>query len=285
MPRACARPRATANCGSSGTPPCLRPRAWRRDRPPAGLQASRQHAALDGVRRRRPHRRHDDLHEHRPRTGASRSAAPGTRRRAAQPLNTAVQAAAAGACLRGAGVHRGRVPHAPAQHAEPARHRTPGRAARRHPARAPAQPQRHAARHRRLQHHRGRVADREGAPGLAAREAALTRPFRPPPAPAPLPCQEEDPRRRHPVAHGAPGHAQPVADGAQAVAASPASRWTTTSASSTLWLLSTLGGAPRALTQCGDKDGQPQWSPRGDRIAFTARREQQGRKDESRSST
>jgi dipeptidyl aminopeptidase/acylaminoacyl peptidase len=48
-----------------------------------------------------------------------------------------------------------------------------------------------------------------------------------------------------------------------------------------LWLLSTLGGEPRALTHCGDKDGQPQWSPHGDLIAFVARREQEGRKDES----
>ena len=32
-----------------------------------------------------------------------------------------------------------------------------------------------------------------------------------------------------------------------------------------MWLLSTLGGVPRALTQCGDKDGQPAVvSPRGD---------------------
>ena len=51
--------------------------------------------------------------------------------------------------------------------------------------------------------------------------------------------------------------------------------------SSSLWLLSTLGGEPRALTRCGDKDGQPQWSPAGDRIAFVARREQQGSKDDT----
>ena len=48
---------------------------------------------------------------------------------------------------------------------------------------------------------------------------------------------------------------------------------------SSLWLMSTLGGTPRALTTCGDKDGNPRWSPRGDLIAFTARREQQGHKD------
>jgi dipeptidyl aminopeptidase/acylaminoacyl peptidase len=48
----------------------------------------------------------------------------------------------------------------------------------------------------------------------------------------------------------------------------------------TLWLLSTLGGRPRPLTQCGSKDGAPQWSPHGDLIAFTAKREQQGVKDD-----
>jgi dipeptidyl aminopeptidase/acylaminoacyl peptidase len=47
-----------------------------------------------------------------------------------------------------------------------------------------------------------------------------------------------------------------------------------------LWLLPTTGGEPRALTHCGDKDGQARWSPRGDLIAFIARREQQGEKDE-----
>lgn len=38
--------------------------------------------------------------------------------------------------------------------------------------------------------------------------------------------------------------------------------------------------SPRALTQCGDGDSRPAWSPRGDRIAFIARREQQGLRDE-----
>ncbi len=48
---------------------------------------------------------------------------------------------------------------------------------------------------------------------------------------------------------------------------------------SSLWLLSTTGEAPRPLTHCGDKDGQPAWSPDGRHIAFVARREQEGRKD------
>ena len=69
-------------------------------------------------------------------------------------------------------------------------------------------------------------------------------------------------------------------DGAQAVASVTRFSMDDNSSSSSLWLLSTRGGAPRALTQCGLKDGQPQWSPRGDRIAFIARREQQGRKDD-----
>jgi dipeptidyl aminopeptidase/acylaminoacyl peptidase len=47
----------------------------------------------------------------------------------------------------------------------------------------------------------------------------------------------------------------------------------------TLWRFDTRGGAPRELTACGDKDGQPRWSPRGDRIAFVAKRDQQGVKD------
>jgi dipeptidyl aminopeptidase/acylaminoacyl peptidase len=50
---------------------------------------------------------------------------------------------------------------------------------------------------------------------------------------------------------------------------------------STLWLLSTFGGAARQLTACGEKDGQAAWSPAGDRIAFVAKREQQGRKDDT----
>lgn len=50
---------------------------------------------------------------------------------------------------------------------------------------------------------------------------------------------------------------------------------------SELWLLPTDRCAPRRLTSTGGKDGQPAWSPRGDRIAFIARREQDGRRDSS----
>ena len=32
--------------------------------------------------------------------------------------------------------------------------------------------------------------------------------------------------------------------------------------------------------QCGEKDGQPRYSPQGDLIGFIARREQQGKKDD-----
>ncbi|HYC36175.1 MAG TPA: S9 family peptidase [Usitatibacter sp.] len=52
--------------------------------------------------------------------------------------------------------------------------------------------------------------------------------------------------------------------------------------SASLWLLPGDSCAPRQLTRCGDTDGKPSWSPRGDRIAFLARREQEGRKDAER---
>jgi len=68
-------------------------------------------------------------------------------------------------------------------------------------------------------------------------------------------------------------------DGAQAVATLTRCAMDENKASSQLWLLSTLGGAPRPLTACGDKDGAPRFSPRGDLVAFTAQREQQGGKD------
>lgn len=69
-------------------------------------------------------------------------------------------------------------------------------------------------------------------------------------------------------------------DGAQAVAAVTRYSMEDNVGRSTLWLMSTLGGQPRPLTQAGEKDGQPRWSPRGDLIAFVAKREQQAHKDE-----
>jgi dipeptidyl aminopeptidase/acylaminoacyl peptidase len=69
-------------------------------------------------------------------------------------------------------------------------------------------------------------------------------------------------------------------DGAQAVAALTRYSMADNKSASTLWLLSTLGGRPRALTHCGEKDGQPRFSPHGDLIAFVAKREQEGAKDE-----
>ena len=69
-------------------------------------------------------------------------------------------------------------------------------------------------------------------------------------------------------------------DGAQAVAAVTRYSMEDNKGSSTLFLFSTLGGKARALTVAGEKDAQPRWSPRGDLIAFTAKREQQGSKDD-----
>ncbi len=70
-------------------------------------------------------------------------------------------------------------------------------------------------------------------------------------------------------------------DGAQAVCSVASSDMDENKSSSALWLLSTLGGAPRRLTQCGEKDGQPAFSPTGNLIGFVARREQGGLKDEA----
>lgn len=69
-------------------------------------------------------------------------------------------------------------------------------------------------------------------------------------------------------------------DGAHAVCALTRFSMEDNTSTASLWLLSTLGGAPRALTQCGEKDGQPRFSPQGHLIGFVAKREQQGKKDE-----
>jgi dipeptidyl aminopeptidase/acylaminoacyl peptidase len=52
--------------------------------------------------------------------------------------------------------------------------------------------------------------------------------------------------------------------------------------STSLWLLPCASREPRRLTTSGDKDGNPAWSTKGDRIAFLAKREQEGRKDGER---
>ena len=70
-------------------------------------------------------------------------------------------------------------------------------------------------------------------------------------------------------------------DSAQAVASLGTYSMADNKSSSALWLLSMLGGAPRRLTSCGDKDGAPRWSPDGQQIAFIAKREQEGKKDET----
>ena len=70
-------------------------------------------------------------------------------------------------------------------------------------------------------------------------------------------------------------------DGAQCVCAVTRYSMDDNKAATHLWLLSALGGTPRELTSAGEKDGHPRWSPRGDLIAFTARREQQGAKDDT----
>ena len=70
------------------------------------------------------------------------------------------------------------------------------------------------------------------------------------------------------------------ADGSRAVVSLTSYSMKENRASASLWLLSTSGGKPRVLTTCGEKDGQPAWSPDGSSIAFVARREWQGKKDE-----
>ena len=70
-------------------------------------------------------------------------------------------------------------------------------------------------------------------------------------------------------------------DGARAVCSVTRYDMDKNSGSTSLWLLSTLGGEPRQLTRCGDKDGQASWSPAGDQIAFVGRRENDGKLDSS----
>lgn len=70
-------------------------------------------------------------------------------------------------------------------------------------------------------------------------------------------------------------------DGAHAVAAVTRYDMDANTSSSRLQLFSTLGGRPRVLTTTGDKDGQPRYDPTGERIGFVARREQEGKKDDT----
>lgn len=70
-------------------------------------------------------------------------------------------------------------------------------------------------------------------------------------------------------------------DGAQCVASVTTPSMDDDKSRTALWLLSTLGGEPRRLTAAGEKDAHPRWSPRGDRIAFVAQRDQEGAKDEA----
>ena len=70
-------------------------------------------------------------------------------------------------------------------------------------------------------------------------------------------------------------------DGSQAVCSVTSYSMAKNQGTTALWLLPTERQTPRRLTRCGDKDGQPLWSPRGDAIAFIGRRDQQGAKDKT----
>src|SRR5512135_2847143 len=68
-------------------------------------------------------------------------------------------------------------------------------------------------------------------------------------------------------------------DGSAAACAVTAYSMQENKGATSLWLLPTGSRAPRRLTRCGEKDAKPAWSPKGDRIAFLAKREQEGAKD------
>ena len=69
-------------------------------------------------------------------------------------------------------------------------------------------------------------------------------------------------------------------DGSAAACAVTAYSMEDNKGATSLWLLPTASRAPRRLTRCGEKDAKPAWSPKDGRIAFLARREQEGAKDE-----
>ena len=71
-------------------------------------------------------------------------------------------------------------------------------------------------------------------------------------------------------------------DGSAAVCTVTAYSMEKNKGSTGLWLLPCSSRNPRRLTTSGDKDGNPAWSPQGDRIAFLAKREQEGHKDNER---
>ncbi len=68
-------------------------------------------------------------------------------------------------------------------------------------------------------------------------------------------------------------------DGRRAVCSVTTHSMADNSTATHLWLLPTDSAAPRRLTACGGKDGQAAWSPTGERIAFVAKREQEGHQD------
>ena len=70
-------------------------------------------------------------------------------------------------------------------------------------------------------------------------------------------------------------------DGSHAVCSLTRYDRETNKSATQLWLLSTLGGAPRALTTCGDKDRQAAFSPDGSRVAFIGKRRLGSREDET----
>ena len=133
-----------------------------------GLQAKGLDAAVHGGRCQRQDRGNVDLHECRCRQPPRRDRLDLVcQARAAHRAQHPVQTAAADACVRKARLHRGRIPHAFLQPSEPARHRAAGRQAGRHSAQPSDRAERHAARHRGVQHHRLGMADGEGASHLS----------------------------------------------------------------------------------------------------------------------
>jgi dipeptidyl aminopeptidase/acylaminoacyl peptidase len=69
--------------------------------------------------------------------------------------------------------------------------------------------------------------------------------------------------------------------GDQAVCAVATPDLARNSMTTALWRLDTGLARARRLTTAGDRDGQPAWSPRGDRIAFVARRHWRGALDKA----